>query len=161
MKSICNNFYPYVELSFRFDANANPRCRNLSSPLTSVDFCGWKQAGRAWGRGHRIHRTGPNAQSRANFLLDAPAFPLDRLKRLLATRSDLIFIPAEAILALEAVASSIARPNVTALNLVSSPYGAYFGTRLRRAGATVHDVVAAGGNDEYRPGRGGHSRLRP
>ncbi len=52
---------------------------------------------------------------------------------------------AEAILALEAVASSLARPAMTAVNIVTSPYGTYFGTWLRRGGATVHDVVAESG----------------
>jgi aspartate aminotransferase-like enzyme len=88
----------------------------------------------------------------ANVLLDPPAYPADRyapladrLKRLLSTTADVIFVQAEAILALEAAASSIARPGVTALNIVTSPYGAWFGTWLRRGGATVHDVIAAPG----------------
>jgi aspartate aminotransferase-like enzyme len=88
----------------------------------------------------------------ANALLDVPPFPTDRfapladrLKRLLATRSDLIFIQAEAVLALEAVASSIARPGLTIVNIVTSPYGMVFGRWLRRGGAVVVDVAAAPG----------------
>ncbi len=86
--------------------------------------------------------------------LDVPNYPADRyapladrLRRLLATQSELVFIQAEALLALEASAISLARPGVTALNIVTSPYGAYFGTWLRRGGATVHrDHRIAGPN---------------
>jgi aspartate aminotransferase-like enzyme len=81
------------------------------------------------------------------FLLDAPIYsadryaPLaDRLKQLFATTSDVVFVQAEAVPALEAVASNIARPGITALNLVTSQYGTYFGAWLRRGGAVVHDV---------------------
>jgi aspartate aminotransferase-like enzyme len=84
--------------------------------------------------------------------LDVPNFPADRfapladrLRRLLATQSDLVFIQAEALLALEASAISLARPGVTALNIVTSPYGAYFGAWLRRGGATVLEITAAPG----------------
>ncbi len=87
-----------------------------------------------------------------NPLLNPPNYPADRyapladrFKRLLATRADVVFIQAEAILALEATASSLARPGMTAVNIVTSPYGAFFGAWLRRGGATVHDVVAAAG----------------
>jgi aspartate aminotransferase-like enzyme len=84
--------------------------------------------------------------------LDVPNYPADRygpladrLKRLLATRSDVLFIQAEALLALEAVASSIARPGLTAINIVTSPYGAYFGAWLRRGGVSVDEVPAEPG----------------
>jgi aspartate aminotransferase-like enzyme len=87
-----------------------------------------------------------------SFLLDAPIYsadryaPLaDRLKQLFATTSDVVFVQAEAMLALEAVASSIARPGITALNIVTSQYGTYFGAWLRRGGAVVHDVLAEPG----------------
>ncbi|MCX5495584.1 aminotransferase class V-fold PLP-dependent enzyme [Kaistia dalseonensis] len=87
-----------------------------------------------------------------NALLDVPNYPADRyasladrLKRLLATEADLLFIQAEAILALEAVAASIARPGLTAINIITSPYGTYFSAWLRRGGVTVHDVVAEPG----------------
>jgi aspartate aminotransferase-like enzyme len=85
-------------------------------------------------------------------LLDPPIYPADRyapladrIKRLLATASDVVFVQAEAILALEAAASSIARPGIVAINIVTSPYGAYFGAWLRRGGATVHDVISQPG----------------
>ena len=57
----------------------------------------------------------------------------------------MIFIQAEAILALEAAALSLARPGMTALNIVTSPYGGYFGAWLRRGGASVHEIVAPPG----------------
>ncbi len=85
-------------------------------------------------------------------LLDPPAFaaagfaPLaDRLKRLFGTEKDLVFIQAEALLALEAAALSLARPGLVAVNVVTSPYGRYFGAWLRRGGAEVVDVVAPSG----------------
>ncbi|TCK34894.1 aspartate aminotransferase-like enzyme [Paraburkholderia sp. BL8N3] len=88
----------------------------------------------------------------ANALLDVPVYPAgryaplaDRIGRLLSSTGDVIFVQAEAILALEAVATSIARPGVTAVNIVTSPYGAYFGAWLRRAGATVHELLAEPG----------------
>lgn len=85
-------------------------------------------------------------------LLDPPPFPAgryavlaDRLKRLLATEGDVVFVQGEAIVALEAAATSLARPGLTALNIVTSPYGAWFGVWLRRGGASVRDVVAEPG----------------
>ena len=85
-------------------------------------------------------------------LLNPPAFPADRyasladrLKRLLSTTSDVIFIQAEAIVALEAAALSLACPGMTALNIVTSPYGGYFGAWLRRGGARVHEIAAPPG----------------
>jgi len=84
--------------------------------------------------------------------LDVPNYPADRyapladrLRKMLATRSDLLFIQAEALLALEASAISLARPGITALNIVTSPYGAYFGAWLRRGGASVDEITAASG----------------
>jgi aspartate aminotransferase-like enzyme len=86
-------------------------------------------------------------------LLDPPRYPADRyapladrIKRLFATtQADVVFVQAEAILALEAVATSIARPGLVAVNVVTSPYGVWFGTWLSRGGATVHQVSAAPG----------------
>jgi aspartate aminotransferase-like enzyme len=87
-----------------------------------------------------------------NPLLDLPPFPADRyapladrLKRVLSTTSDAIFVQAEAILALEATATSLGRSGLKALNIVTSPYGGFFGSWLRRAGADVHEVVAEAG----------------
>nr|WP_286198619.1 aminotransferase class V-fold PLP-dependent enzyme [Mesorhizobium sp. BR1-1-16] len=85
-------------------------------------------------------------------MLDVPAFPTsgfaplaDRLKRIFATGNDLLFVQAEALLALEAAATSLGRPGLVAVNVVTSPYGTYFGAWLRRCGAEVADVVAPSG----------------
>jgi aspartate aminotransferase-like enzyme len=85
-------------------------------------------------------------------LLDVPSYPehgyallADRLKRMLGTSADGVFVQAEAVLALEAVATSIARPGAIAVNVVTNPYGRWFGNWLRRGGAIVHDVVATHG----------------
>jgi aspartate aminotransferase-like enzyme len=87
-----------------------------------------------------------------NPLLNPPAFPAeryaplaDRLKRLLRTANDLVFVQAEAILALEAAATSLARPGLAAVNIVTSPYGAFFGQWLKRGGAEVTEIRASGG----------------
>jgi aspartate aminotransferase-like enzyme len=84
--------------------------------------------------------------------LDVPNYPADsfapladRLRHMLATKADLVFVQAEALLALEAAAISLARPGVTALNIVTSPYGAYFGAWLRRGGAAVQEITAEPG----------------
>jgi aspartate aminotransferase-like enzyme len=85
-------------------------------------------------------------------LLHPPAYPADRyapladrLKRLLQTSGDVAFVQAEAIVALEAAAASLGREGMTALNIVTSPYGTWFGGWLRRAGAAVHDLAASPG----------------
>ena len=82
-------------------------------------------------------------------LLDLPAFPAegyarlaDRIGRLLRTKSDILLVQGEAIVALEAVATSIASPTISALNIVTSPYGVLFGEWLRRSGARVADITA-------------------
>lgn len=87
-----------------------------------------------------------------NPLLDTPPFPAggyaalaDRLAALLKTTNDVLLVQGEAIIALEAAASSIARPGLTALNIVTSPYGAWFGQWLRRGGVAVTDLVAEPG----------------
>jgi aspartate aminotransferase-like enzyme len=87
-----------------------------------------------------------------SFLLDPPDFPAasyaplaDRIASLLGTRSDIVFVQAEAVLALEAVAASVSRPGLMALNLVTSAYGTTVGAWLRRGGADVHDLVAKPG----------------
>ncbi len=84
--------------------------------------------------------------------LDVPPFPADRyapladrIKALLSTRNDIVFVQAEAILALEAAATSLGRPGLKALNVVTSPYGGYFGRWLQRAGADVVTVDAEAG----------------
>lgn len=85
-------------------------------------------------------------------LLDAPPYPAagygrlaDRLAALLGTRNDVLLVQGEAIIALEAAATSLARPGLAALNIVTSPYGRWFGDWLRRGGATVTDLAAAPG----------------
>ncbi|MDS7595654.1 aminotransferase class V-fold PLP-dependent enzyme [Agrobacterium tumefaciens] len=82
-------------------------------------------------------------------LLDLPAFPperyallADRLAALLGTKNDVLLIQAEAVLALEAVATSLARPGLKALNIVTSPYGTWFGEWLARGGAEVRNLTA-------------------
>lgn len=81
--------------------------------------------------------------------LDLPPYPADgyarladRMGRLLRTKNDVVPIQGEAIVALEAVAASIASPDISALNIVTSPYGALFGEWLRRGGAAVTDLAA-------------------
>lgn len=85
-------------------------------------------------------------------LADAPIFPrdgyaplADRIAKLLKTKHDVLLIQGEAVVALEAVAQSLGRPNLRALNLVSSLYGRWFGGWLRRAGAEVVDLIAEEG----------------
>ena len=85
-------------------------------------------------------------------LPDAPAFPAagfadlaDRIAVLLGTRNDVVLVQAEAVVALEAAAISLGRPGLVALNVVTSLYGAWFGGWLRRAGASVIDLVAEPG----------------
>jgi len=84
-----------------------------------------------------------------SLLLDPPDFPAgsygplaDRIASLLRTRSPVIFVQAEAVLALEAVAASVSRPGLVVLNLVTSAYGITVGSWLRKAGADVHDLAS-------------------
>jgi aspartate aminotransferase-like enzyme len=87
-----------------------------------------------------------------NELLDPPEFsadryaPLaDRIAHLLETRADIVFVQAEAVAALEAAATSLARPGLVVLNIVTSFYGTTVGAWLRRAGAAVHQLQSAPG----------------
>ncbi|KAB0679116.1 aminotransferase class V-fold PLP-dependent enzyme [Aureimonas leprariae] len=82
--------------------------------------------------------------------LDVPPFPAsgfatlaDRIAALLGTGGDVLLVQGEAIVALEAVAASLAAPTVHALNIATSPYGALFGGWLRRGGASVTDLRPA------------------
>lgn len=82
-------------------------------------------------------------------LLDIPPFPAERyasiasrLGAILQTRNDIAMVQAEAIVALEAAATSIMRPGMKAINIVTSPYGRWFGDWMRRAGGEVVDVTA-------------------
>lgn len=85
-------------------------------------------------------------------LPDAPVFPAtgygplaDGLARALGTTQDVLLIQGEAVVALEAVATSLGGPGRRALNLVSSLYGRWFGGWLRRVGTEVTDLVAVPG----------------
>ncbi|MGO6674708.1 alanine--glyoxylate aminotransferase family protein [Rhizobium leguminosarum] len=87
-----------------------------------------------------------------NPLHGVPSYPAeryaalaDRIGGILRSRNDILLVQAEAVVALEAVAASLARPGLTALNIVTSPYGTWFGQWLRRGGATVADIVAEPG----------------
>jgi aspartate aminotransferase-like enzyme len=82
-------------------------------------------------------------------VLDLPPYPAegyarlaDRIGGLLNTENDVLLIQGEAIVALEAVATSMASSTISALNIVTSPYGGLFGEWLRRGGAAVRDVTA-------------------
>ncbi|MBB3657838.1 aspartate aminotransferase-like enzyme [Rhizobium sp. BK650] len=87
-----------------------------------------------------------------NPLYGVPVYPAERyaslahrIGRLLRTDNDVLLVQAEAVVALEAVATSLARPGLSALNVVTSPYGSWFGQWLRRGGANVIDIVAQPG----------------
>jgi len=87
-----------------------------------------------------------------NPLHGVPSYPAeryaalaDRIGGVLRSRNDILLVQAEAVVALEAAAVSLARPSLTALNIVTSAYGGWFGQWLRRGGATVKDIVAAPG----------------
>lgn len=84
-----------------------------------------------------------------NPLNDAPAFPperfgslADRLGRILKTQNDILLFQTEAVVALEAVTASLARPGLKAVNIVTSPFGVWFGGWLRRGGADVVTLAA-------------------
>lgn len=85
-------------------------------------------------------------------LLDLPPFPADRtgeladrIAALLGTSNDVLIVQGEAIVALEAAATSLARPGLAALNIVTSPYGDWFGQWLARGGCALDNLVAEGG----------------
>ncbi|ABC93173.1 probable aspartate aminotransferase protein (plasmid) [Rhizobium etli CFN 42] len=87
-----------------------------------------------------------------NALHGVPAYPVerygalaDRIGGILMSRNDVLLMQAEATVALEAVAVSLARPGLSALNVVTSSYGSWFGQWLRRGGAAVRDVAAQPG----------------
>ncbi|WEJ58101.1 aminotransferase class V-fold PLP-dependent enzyme [Devosia sp. FJ2-5-3] len=88
----------------------------------------------------------------SNVLLDLPPFPpsrvaglADRTAALLNTKNDVVIVQGEAILALEAAATSLGRPGLRALNIVTSPYGGFFGTWLERVGSSVTNLSAENG----------------
>ena len=67
----------------------------------------------------------------------------DRIGGVLHTANDVLLLGGEAVLALEAAATSLAAPGRRVVNVVTSPYGAWFGAWLRRGGAAVTDVRPA------------------
>lgn len=69
----------------------------------------------------------------------------DRLAALLGVRRDLVLLPGEAILALEAVARSVGVPGRRALNVVTGPYGSMMGRWMAASGSDVVDLVAPDG----------------
>ena len=88
-------------------------------------------------------------QFSAQDLLDPPAYPdvgypllADRIGAAMRSFDDIVLVQAEAVVALEAVAASLAKPGLRVLNVVTSQYGDYFATWLRRGGALVENVVA-------------------
>ena len=83
-----------------------------------------------------------------NALLKIPSYPTDgyakladHISALLGTANDTLLIQGEAIVALEAVATSLAKPKCRALNIVTSPYGTWFGTWLKRGGVEVVELL--------------------
>lgn len=87
-----------------------------------------------------------------NPLYGAPVYPAERyaaltrrISGILKTNNDVLLVQAEAVVALEAVATSLARPGLSVLNIVTSPYGNWFGQWLRRGGTHVVDIVAQPG----------------
>ncbi|PDT15337.1 aspartate aminotransferase [Rhizobium sp. J15] len=87
-----------------------------------------------------------------NPLHGVPSYPAeryavlaDRIGGILQSRNDILLVQAEAVVALEAAAVSLARPGLSVLNIATSAYGGWFGQWLRRGGATVHDIAAGPG----------------
>lgn len=85
-------------------------------------------------------------------MLDTSPVTPARLRRLesavaslLQTQLDVVLLPSEALLPLEAAARGLGRTGVSALNIITSPFGAAFGRWLREAGATVVDIEAVPG----------------
>jgi aspartate aminotransferase-like enzyme len=87
-----------------------------------------------------------------NSLLDLPPYPAagyarlaDRIAALIGTKNDVVFVQAEAVVALEAAATSLGTAGMCALNIVTSPYGELFGGWLTRAGVDVVELRAEPG----------------
>ena len=66
-----------------------------------------------------------------------------QVSRLLGSDDSVVLFQAEAILALETVATALAAPGRVAVNVATGPYGVIFGDWMRRAGAQVVDVESA------------------
>jgi aspartate aminotransferase-like enzyme len=67
------------------------------------------------------------------------------LARLLGTGHDVVLLPGEAILGIEAAARSIGGPGRHVLNIVTGPYGVLLGRWLGAGGAKVTSLTAPGG----------------
>jgi len=67
----------------------------------------------------------------------------DRIAGVLGTASEVLLFGGEAMLALEATATSLAAPGRRVVNVVTSPYGGWFGAWLTRGGAEVAEVRPA------------------
>lgn len=76
-------------------------------------------------------------------MIDAAAYAEveRRLAALLGTERDLVLLPGEAILAIEASARGLGGPGVRVLNLVSGPYGEVVGDWLQAGGAEVKQLA--------------------
>lgn len=90
----------------------------------------------------------PQPQLSSTALLDqAPLSPdeIDHLSELVAhtlgTTNDIILVQSEAIVALEAIAKSVAGPGIKAFNVVTGPYGVGFGNWMREVGSDVTDFA--------------------
>jgi pyridoxamine---pyruvate transaminase len=73
-------------------------------------------------------------------LIDLFARTNQLVATMLDTKSDVLLLPAEAILALEAAFRSLTRPGMVALNLVSGIYGDGYREWLETYGATVIEI---------------------
>lgn len=70
----------------------------------------------------------------------------DMCRSLLGTAQDLVVFPGEAVVALEAAARGLSGPGVSALNLVTGPYGLGFSRWLCQGGASVTELTAPFGH---------------
>jgi len=85
-------------------------------------------------------------------LLNPPEFPAaeynrlgSRLGAVLETANDVVVVPGEAIVALEAVATDLGTPGYPVLNVVTSPYGKLFGQWLASSGSPVLNLSSTPG----------------
>ena len=85
----------------------------------------------------------------AHLLDPAPLLPTtlarieQQVARLLGSDDSVVLFQAEAILALEAVATALAAPGRAAITVATGPYGVIFGDWMRRGGSRVVDVESA------------------
>jgi aspartate aminotransferase-like enzyme len=67
------------------------------------------------------------------------------LARILDAKRDVILLPGEAILGIEAAARGVGGPGTRVLNIVTGPYGELVGRWLRAGGASVTELAAPAG----------------